>query len=81
MPVDQIVLGVAAYGQSYSVLHFDAFVDGSTTELAAQGPTLRLLSHPVIHGMIRAVVLTCVVITMDLVVVPSICEVLSTASS
>jgi len=32
MPVDQIVLGVASYGHSFSVLPSDAFVNGSMTE-------------------------------------------------
>ena len=35
MPVDQIVLGVAAYGHSFTVSPSDAFVDSSKTELAA----------------------------------------------
>ncbi|KAI9571659.1 glycoside hydrolase family 18 protein [Boletus coccyginus] len=33
MPVDQIVLGVASYGHSFSVPPSDAFVNGSMTEL------------------------------------------------
>ncbi|KAF9227049.1 glycoside hydrolase, partial [Gyrodon lividus] len=35
MPANKIVLGVAAYGHSYSVSPSDAFVRGSKTELAA----------------------------------------------
>ncbi|KAG8214134.1 glycoside hydrolase family 18 protein [Butyriboletus roseoflavus] len=35
MPFDQIVLGVAAYGHSFSVSPSNAFVNGSKTELAA----------------------------------------------
>ncbi|KAG9316850.1 glycoside hydrolase family 18 protein [Chiua virens] len=35
MPADKIVLGVAAYGHSFSVAPSDAFADGSETELVA----------------------------------------------
>jgi len=35
MPLHQIVLGVAAYGHSFKVKKADAFVKGSTTQLAA----------------------------------------------
>lgn len=35
MPVDQIVLGVAAYGHSFSVPLYDAFAEGSKTDLVA----------------------------------------------
>lgn len=35
MPLNKIVLGVAAYGHSYRVKPHDAFVKGSKTELAA----------------------------------------------
>jgi len=34
IPVNQIVLGVASYGHSFSVPPYDAFVNGSSTELA-----------------------------------------------
>ncbi|KAK7470344.1 hypothetical protein VKT23_001773 [Stygiomarasmius scandens] len=37
-PLDQIVLGVAAYGHSFSVSKADAFANGSSTELAAYPP-------------------------------------------
>ena len=35
MPANRIVLGVASYGHSFSVLPSDAFVNGSETELVA----------------------------------------------
>ncbi|KIJ60049.1 glycoside hydrolase family 18 protein [Hydnomerulius pinastri MD-312] len=35
MPINQIVLGVASYGHSFSVPPSDAFVSGSTTQLVA----------------------------------------------
>lgn len=38
MPLSQVVLGVAAYGHSFAVTSSDAFVNGSTTELAAYPP-------------------------------------------
>ncbi|THV08265.1 glycoside hydrolase family 18 protein [Dendrothele bispora CBS 962.96] len=37
-PLDQIVLAVATYGHSFSVKKSDAFVNGSSTELAAYPP-------------------------------------------
>ncbi|KAK7062037.1 chitinase [Favolaschia claudopus] len=38
MPLDQIVLGVAAYGHSFRVTKTNAFVPGSTTQLALYPP-------------------------------------------
>ncbi|KAJ7930118.1 glycoside hydrolase family 18 protein [Mycena leptocephala] len=38
MPLDQIVLGVASYGHSFSVAKSDAFKKGSTTKLALYSP-------------------------------------------
>ncbi|KAJ7752839.1 chitinase [Mycena maculata] len=38
MPKDQIVLGVASYGHSFRVAKSDAFVTGSTTQLALYAP-------------------------------------------
>ncbi|KAF5353740.1 hypothetical protein D9758_008635 [Tetrapyrgos nigripes] len=38
VPLEKIVLGVASYGHSFAVAKDDAFVNGSTTELAAYPP-------------------------------------------
>ncbi|KAJ4472893.1 glycoside hydrolase family 18 protein [Lentinula edodes] len=38
MPLDKIVLGVASYGHSFVVSHDDAYMSGSTTELAPYPP-------------------------------------------
>jgi len=38
VPVEKMVLGVPAYGHSYRVAKHDAFVEGSTTQLASYPP-------------------------------------------
>jgi len=46
-PADQIVLGVASYGHSYSVNHTDAFANQKSGKLAGSFPAFNASNQPV----------------------------------